>query len=490
MRRWLVVFFGIGALLFPTLLAAARGDLDTTFGSGGKVTTDFGGNEMAWGLAVQPDGKAVLAGGRSDSGPPDDFVLARYSVNGALDATFDGDGKVTTDFGGRSDRAGDVAIQADGKILAAGSGFPAEVRPLDFALARYNRDGTLDSTFGDGGKVLTTFEPNSIESANAVVIQPDGKIVAAGGTQSAGAPRADLAVARYLPNGSLDPSFDGDGLVVTPISPGHDTVFDLVVQPDGKLIAAGWSNPGGFDIAMARYNADGSLDSSFDRDGTVIAPFRPASTYASHVVVQPDGKILTGGKGLARFDPDGSVDPSFGAGGRAVTDLGLLKPVLQPDGKILAAGSIFQSSGQFSDFVVVRLTAAGRIDSTFGRAGRVVTNFRPQDDATDAELLGNGKLVVAGYTSQVPFEAPADFAVARYVAIRFCIVPNVRGKTLGDARAGLTKALCKVGTVKRTYSASVRKGRVISQRPAPRTRMAELAKVNLVVSRGRKNVGR
>ena len=97
--------------------------------------------------------------------------------------------------------------------------------------------------------------------------------------------------------------------------PGDDTVFDLVIQPDGKLVAAGWSSPGGFDIAMARYNADGSLDSSFDGDGMVIAPFRPASTYASHIVVQPDGKILTGGTGLARFNPDGGVDRSFGAGG-------------------------------------------------------------------------------------------------------------------------------------------------------------------------------
>jgi uncharacterized delta-60 repeat protein len=487
MRRRLVVLFGIGALLFPTLLAAARGVLDPTFGSGGKVTTDFGGNESAWGLAVQPDGKAVVAGSLSDSrpGPPDDFALARYSANGGLDPTFDGDGKVTTDFGGRSDRAGDVAIQPDGKIVAAGSGFPAAVRPLDFALARYNRDGTLDGTFGDGGKVLTTFEPNSIESANAVVIQPDGKIVAAGAMRSVGAPRADLAVARYLPNGSLDPSFDGDGLVVTPISPGDDTAFDLVVQPDGRLVAAGWSSPGGFDIAMARYNPDGSLDSTFDGDGVaVVTTFRPASTYASHVVLQRDGKILTGGTGLARFNPDGSVDASFGAGGRAVTDLGLVKPVLQPDGKILAAGSI-EASGQFSDFAVVRLTAAGRIDSTFGRGGRVVTDFRRQDDATDATLLANGKLLVSGYTSQVPFEA-GDFAVARYVAIRFCIVPDVRRMRLAAARTSLTKALCKVGSVKRTHSASVKAGRVVSQRPAPRTRLAELAKVNLVVSRGRR----
>jgi uncharacterized delta-60 repeat protein len=483
MRRWLVVLFGIGALLFPTLLAAARGDLDPTFGTGGKVTTDFGGNETAWGLAVQSDGKAVVAGTRFDPGPSDDFVLARYTVTGALDRTFDGDGKVTTDFGGRSDGADDLAIQADGKIVAAGSGFPAEVRPVDFALARYNQDGTLDRTFGAGGRVMTTFAENSLDSANAVVIQSDGKIVAAGTTRSG--PRSEFAVARYLPDGSLDPGFDGDGLVVTPVSTG--VIFDLALQPDGKLIAAGWSNPGGFDIAMARYNADGSLDGSFDEDGMVVSSsFRPASTYASQVLVQRDGKILTGGAGLARFNADGSVDRSFGDGGRALTDVGLVTPLLQPDGKIIAVGSTFPRGRGASDFTVVRLSAAGRIDSTFGRGGRVVTNFRTQDDATDAELLANGKLVVAGYTAQVPFEAPADFAVARYVAIRFCVVPNLRRKTLGAARSSLTKALCKVGTVKRTYSASVKAGRVISQRPAPRTRLAELAKVNLVVSRGRR----
>jgi uncharacterized delta-60 repeat protein len=473
----------VAALLFPALISAARGDLDPTFGSGGKVTTDFGGNESAWGVAVQPDGKAVVAGTRFDTGPSDDFVLARYTVSGALDPTFDGDGKVTTDFGGRSDGADDVALQRDGKIVAVGSGFPAVVHPLDFALARYNRDGTLDTTFGNGGKVLTTFAPNSIESASAVVIQSDGKIVAAGHTRSG--PSREFAVARYLPNGSLDPSFDGDGLVVTPISRGEDIAFDLAVQRDGKLIAAGWSSPGGFDIAMVRYNPDGSLDSSFDGDGILIAPFRPVSTYASHVVIQRDGKILTGGSGLARFNPDGSVDRSFGAEGRAVTDLGLMTPVLQPDGKILGVGSTLGTSGPDSDFGVVRLTAAGRIDSTFGRAGRVTTNFRVQDDATDAVLLANGKLIVSGYTSQVPFEA-GDFAVARYVAIRFCVVPSVRRKTLNAARTSLTKAFCKVGTVTRMYSTSVKAGRVISQRPAPRTRLAELAKVNLVVSRGRR----
>ena len=475
----------VAAGVIAAALPAARGDLDPTFGSAGKVTTDFGGDDKAWGLAVQPDGRAVVAGGRFDPGPSDDFVLARYTKSGALDPTFDGDGKVTTDFGGRADGADDVAIQADGKIVAAGSGFPAQVRPVDFALARYNRAGTLDGTFGDGGKVLTTFEANSIDVANAVVIQSDGKIVAAGSTRSG--PTREFAVARYLPNGSLDASFDGDGRAVTPISPGDDIVFDLAVQPDGKLIAAGWASAVGFDIAMARYNADGSLDSSFDGDGIVVATsFRPTATYAHHVLVQRDGKILTGGAHIARFNSDGTVDRAFGDAGRAlIGDEGLLTPLRQPDGKILAAGSTYSAPGA-SDFVVVRLTSAGRVDPTFGRSGRVVTSFRAQDEATDAVLLANGKLIVSGYTAQVPYEGPADFAIARYVAIPFCVVPAVRGQKLAVARTRFVRANCRLGKVKRAYSPRVKSGRVISQRPRAGARLAELAKVDLVVSRGRR----
>ena len=169
------------------------------------------------------------------------------------------------DPGGRKDRRGRAWNSRQG-------------RPLDFALARYNRDGTLDRTFGDGGKVLTTFEPNSIDGASAVLIQSDGKIVAAGSTRS-GATR-EFAVARYLPNGRSTelrrgrPRGDAD-----PVG----TVFDLAVQPDGKLIAAGWSNPGGFDIALARYNPDGSLDSASTETGSSSPPrsARPAPTQTT-----------------------------------------------------------------------------------------------------------------------------------------------------------------------------------------------------------------
>jgi uncharacterized delta-60 repeat protein len=481
-------FLVFAALLAAGILAggisAARGDLDPTFGSGGKATTDFGGNEMGWAIAAQRDGKVVVAGDRFDPGPSDDFVLARYTVGGALDPGFDGDGKVTTDFNDHFSGAFGVAVQTDGKIVAAGYGF-GPTGPQDFAVARYNPNGSLDGTFGAGGRVLTTFEPNSIDGGGALTIQPDGKILVGGRTRSG--PTTEFGLVRYLPSGVLDPSFDGDGRVVTAMSPQNDQIFDLVVQPDGKIVAVGGvlGSPT-WQLAVARYDGNGALDPSFDADGMVTVPSFP---LGEHVVLQRDGRLLVAGiGGVARLNAAGTVDSGFGEGGRArIENLDPRSVALQPDGRILAIGSFFAGPTS-ADFAVTRLLPNGRLDGTYGRGGSVVTDFRSgsEDQALDGVLLPDGKLVVTGITRPTFNSGPFDFAVARYQAIRFCVVPNVRAKTLRAARASLTKALCKVGTVKRMYSARVKKGRVLSQRPSPRARLAENAKVNLVLSRGRR----
>jgi uncharacterized delta-60 repeat protein len=479
-RRVFTVSAALGAAaVLAGATSGARGDLDPTFGSGGKVTTDFGGSEIGWAVAVQRDRRVVVAGARE--GPFQDFVLARYTANGRPDPSFDGDGKLATDFGGDDD-AFDVEIQGDGKILAAGRGSE------DFALARYRTDGSPDPTFGEGGKVLTTFQPGSIDVASAVLLLADGKFVAGGGTLSG--PASDFALARYLPDGALDPSFGSGGLVITPISGASDHLFDLAVQPDGKLVAAGWSfQGGGPHLALARYNHDGSLDPSFDGDGIVLASFRSAG---AHLVLQRDGKLLVAGLGsVTRFNPDGSLDRSFGESGSSRSgSVDPVKAVTQPDGKILVIGTVLSGS-ETGDFGVARLTAGGRLDTTYGRGGSVVTAFSSgsDDQALDGVLLPDGKLVVSGMSNPTPRAGefgPWDFAVARYVAIRFCVVPNVRRQTLAAASARLARAGCRRGTVKRSYSRAVAKGRVISQRPRPGARLGELAKVNLVVSRGQR----
>ena len=175
----------------PAAAAAAPGDLDPTFGSGGKVTTDVGGSDGAQAVAIQGDGKVVAAGLGNFAGPgTGDFALARYNPDGSLDTSFGSGGKVTTDFGG-FDAASAVAIQPDGKIIAAGRSGSG-----DFALARYNPDGSLDSSFGSGGKVTTDF--GGFDSAFGVALQADGKIVAAGFQATSTQRGTDIAVARYL----------------------------------------------------------------------------------------------------------------------------------------------------------------------------------------------------------------------------------------------------------------------------------------------------
>ena len=478
-RLPVVVAALVTAGFVPAGLSAARGDLDPTFGSGGKVMTDFGGTEIAWAVALQRDGRIIVAGDRLDQRPSDDFLLARYTAKGSLDPSFDGDGKVATDFGGRQDGAYDVEIQRDGRIVVAGSS--RQGGGSNIALARYKPDGSLDPTFGSGGKVLTSFGAGGFDDAHAVSLQRDGKVVAAGGTRSG--PTRAFALARFLPNGALDQSFGSSGRVTTPI-PGRDNdrVFALAVQPDGKLVAAGGSYEGPSDVVLARYSQAGHLDPTFGSDGIAVASFRPKDMVPLQVAVQRDGKLLaTGYGGMTRFTADGRLDRRFTEAAAAVSRI--VQPAaaaIQPDGRIIVAGT---SGGRSDDFGVARLTTAGRLDPTYGRSGVVSTDFRSgsADHANDAVLSSDGKLTVAGATG------PAwDFAVARYVATAFCVVPNVRGRALRAARTVLARAACRVGEVRRRYSRTVAKGRVISQRPRAGARLAEATKVDLVISRGRR----
>jgi uncharacterized delta-60 repeat protein len=196
------------SLALPLGAQAASGDLDATFGTGGKVTTDFAGDrDEAHGVVVQADGKLVAAGGAKTS-RSQDFALARYNPNGTLDTTFGTGGKVTTDFAGNDDQAFAVVLQSDGKIVAAGQASTG-YRGGDFALARYNPNGSLDTTFGTGGKVTTDFAGDTDE-AHGLVLQPDGKLVAAG-QASTGYRGSEFALARYNPNGRLFKTYPRPG---------------------------------------------------------------------------------------------------------------------------------------------------------------------------------------------------------------------------------------------------------------------------------------
>ncbi len=350
-------------LAVPAAVQANPGDLDPTFGTGGKVTTPIGSGsveDLATALVIQPNGKLVAAG-YTATGLNYDFALVRYNADGSLDGTFGAGGKVTTPIGSLLDDARALVLQPDGKLVAAGYTMAGPIGSADFALVRYNADGSLDATFGTGGKVTTSIG-NDHDEAAAMVLQADGKLVAAGKTfdPSVG---TDFALLRYNADGSLDATFGTGGIVTTSIDI-HDEASALVLQPDGKLVAAGvthdFSNAG--DLVLARYDADGSLDGTFGTGGTVRTC---CGAVADALVLQTDGKLVAAGwtSGLdftlARYNADGTLDATFGTGGKVTTSIGgddlAFALAIQADGKLVAAGAASSGSGTSSrDFALAR----------------------------------------------------------------------------------------------------------------------------------------
>ena len=332
-----IVIVGGSTVSGDILLARlnADGSLDTTFGTGGTVITDLGGYETANGVAIQADGRIVIAGHASVEGQGSDFLVARYASGGSLDATFGGDGVVTTDFPAPGDftLAEDVgeslALQTDGRIVVAGTSTrrPGEFeRVRDFALARYLSDGSLDATFGGDGTVVTNVGQSggvvteTFDYAYAMTIQPDGRIVAAGQTENNWL--GSFGLVRYAVDGSLDPSFGGDGRVVTSFGgegafASSSSAFDVAIQVDGKVVAAGHVENPTTDFALVRYDGAGNLDATFDVDGRVETEFGPDhnNTYrdsAYAVAIQLDGRIVAAGSSssalaLARYLPGGAA---------------------------------------------------------------------------------------------------------------------------------------------------------------------------------------
>jgi uncharacterized delta-60 repeat protein len=401
-----------------SLYGQMPGRLDASFGAGGKVLTDFGGTgDVARSVAVQPDGKLVAAGTTNVHGATD-FALVRYSSNGTLDASFGTGGKVVTDFGGSFDAVGSVALQGDGKIVAGGWSVVNSI--ARFALARYTSNGTLDPGFGIAGKVTTGFGGVSAQ-VFAIALQPDEKIVVAGYANVNGG--YEFALARYNSNGTLDATFGMGGKVTTGFGAEQGFSFaqahSLAIQWDGKIVAAGEAFVGGFDFALARYNSNGTLDSSFGLSGKTLTKFG-SNDRAFSMALQPDGRIVAAGTtsanfALARYHSNGTLDATFGTGGKAITDFAgssdaALAVAIQGDGKIVAAGQAFLNVS--FDFAVARYNSNGTLDASFGSGGKAITNFAGlADQAFSVAIQPDGKAVVAGIAN---VNGHTDFALARY----------------------------------------------------------------------------
>jgi len=350
--------------------AAEPGVLDPSFGAGsGEVTTGIGTSASADAVVVQPDGKIVTAGGVVKADSSRDFALARYEPDGTLDSTFGSGGIVQSPAGAASA----VALQPDGEIVAAGTA-SNQIR-----VARYNADGSLDESFGSGGAV-TTAVSGSGSVAKALVLQPDGKIVV-GGDSSDGLETL-FTLVRYDANGSLDSTFGNSGVVTTQVGTGNSSVDSLALQSDGKIVADGDAVDNSLAVpGLARYNADGSLDTTFGSGGIVTTPvFGANGVTGGPLALQPDGKIVTvatwpGTVGAdwfpERYLSDGSLDPSFhaGEGFGANTSPGASSLVLLPDGKIAVAGFGSLAFSTSPRLVIARWDSDGTTDGTFSPDG-------------------------------------------------------------------------------------------------------------------------
>ncbi len=341
MRSMGLLALGFAMLVLPGIASAAPGDLDPTFGGAGTVTTALtAGADAAWGVVVQPDGKIVAAGVMANANQ--DFAVVRYDATGALDAGFGTGGVVSTNFGFGNDVGRAVLRQPDGKIVVTGNARGAGANN-DFGVARYNADGTLDAGFGTGGTVLTPIGTGN-ETPNAVARQTDGKLVAAGFATIAG--NIDMALVRYNADGSLDATFGTGGIVTTAIGTGTDSANSVAVQLDGKIVVAGYASSGAvYEIAVVRYDAGGSLDATFGTGGIATTPVSGTYAIGTALQIQPDGKLVVGGYtgspidfALVRFNADGTLDATFGTGGKVATSIGA--------GTDQARGLLLQADGK------------------------------------------------------------------------------------------------------------------------------------------------
>jgi len=418
-----------GALVASkTLTVTVRGlpgSVDTSFASGKIVLPVGTGEDFVNAAAVQADGKLVVAGS-SATNTGTQVSLVRYGRDGTLDATFGNGGKVMTAIGtGGNDQALAVAVQRDGKIVIAGR--TQQAGGDDFLLVRYNTDGSLDAGFGNGGKVVTDFAGGT-DVARALLIQADDKIVV-GGEASLTVSGLDFALARYNTDGSLDAGFGNGGKQTTALKSGTgtDSVRALAIQPvagEARILAVG----GDGDFLAARYTAAGVLDTNFATGGKLVGVFGSNIGGAYAVSVLPDGRAVLAGHddhdfALAQLTTAGALDASFGTGGRVVRAVTTnwdeaTAVVRQADGSLVVGGWAYSGNGSAGDFVAMRFTAAGLPDASFGRQGLVITPMAGGNlsDLAHALVLQADERLPAVRAIQAGEANGAnnDFAITRY----------------------------------------------------------------------------
>lgn len=399
------------SLLFFGVHAQNPGDFDGTFGTDGIVLTPIGtASGMAYDIAVQPDGKIIMAGKASIGTWK--FALVRYNIDGTLDESFGDNGIVTTAIA-HSDQGISVALQPDGKIVLGGATYDN----VDYtgAVVRYFEDGDVDNTFGVDGVAHLS----NISFIESLVLQDDGKIVVGAEKNNS------FAMARLNADGSLDNSYGIDGYVNTEI---YDIeggltlsyIQELVIQDDGKIVAAGFSygNPTFHDVTVVRYLEDGTVDTNFADGGVFRTDLGGFADFCTAAAIQPDGKIILGGHkeisgtpgvptydaALIRLNSDGTLDSTFGTDGivshRLVTEATYVQSVaIQADGKIVFTGSVVTQGATSYHTYVCRLNADGTMDLSFADIGYRIIDPYSEDFSQSILVQDDGSILVAGYSA-------------------------------------------------------------------------------------------
>lgn len=418
----------------PISVWSSPGSLDVSFGDKGKIITEVSvGRDVSTSVALQTDGKIVVAGFSNGGGAHYKFTVIRYNLDGTIDHDFGEKGIALTKIGILNSQAYSVMVQPDGKIIAVGTTNTKE-ESKNIAIVRYTASGQLDTTFGTAGVTTTSINKHA-NFANSAALQLDGKIVVAGHYYNG--KDNDIAVLRYNKDGSIDLSFGTNGIVKSSIGLSDDEAYGVVVQPDEKIVVASSSRntENYYDFAAARFNKDGSLDTAFGNNGSVttaithrVGQMNDRDDKVAAIALQPDGKIIIVGYSyknfaLVRYLTDGKLDETFHGDGIFSPSVSPAKDeargvVIQPDGKIVVVGKSLGSLGpdkalgsSSMDVAVIRCNIDGTLDTSFGVGGLVTTPIGlSYDVAHGAALQPDGKLVVSGYSKSSNY----NFAVLRY----------------------------------------------------------------------------